>query len=51
MPVWFELMVVLLAAYGLGLGIGWLLWGSSAIVASGTDKNDTDDQAKGENTQ
>ena len=27
MAIWFELMVMLLVAYALGLGVGWLLWG------------------------
>ncbi len=27
MAMWFELMVMLLAAYSVGLGIGWLIWG------------------------
>lgn len=27
MPVWFELVVVMLAAYGAGIAIGWALWG------------------------
>lgn len=27
MPVWFELVAVMLAAYGAGIGIGWVIWG------------------------
>ena len=27
MPVWSELVVLMLAAYAIGIGIGWLLWG------------------------
>lgn len=27
MPLWFELVVTMLAAYGVGIGIGWGLWG------------------------
>lgn len=27
MPIWLELLVLLLIAYAIGLGIGWLLWG------------------------
>lgn len=27
MPIWLELLVLLLIAYGVGLAIGWLLWG------------------------
>lgn len=26
MPIYFELTVLLLLAYAVGLGIGWLLW-------------------------
>jgi hypothetical protein len=26
MPIWLELLVLLMIAYGLGLAIGWLLW-------------------------
>lgn len=27
MPIWLELLVLLLIAYAVGLGIGWVLWG------------------------
>ncbi|MFZ1742304.1 MAG: hypothetical protein WAT93_05585 [Pontixanthobacter sp.] len=27
MPIWFELMVLLLVTYAIGLSIGWLVWG------------------------
>jgi hypothetical protein len=27
MPIWFELVLLMLFTYALGLGIGWLLWG------------------------
>ncbi len=27
MPIWFELIVMLLAAYAIGVALGWLLWG------------------------
>lgn len=27
MPIWFELMILLLATYGIGIGVGWVLWG------------------------
>lgn len=30
MAMWFELMVMLLAAYTTGLGLGWLIWGRVA---------------------
>jgi hypothetical protein len=27
MPIWFELMILLLVTYGVGIGLGGLLWG------------------------
>ncbi len=27
MPIWLELLVLLLVAYAIGIGIGWLIWG------------------------
>ena len=27
MPIWFELATLMLLAYGVGLVIGWLIWG------------------------
>lgn len=27
MAIWFELMVMMLATYFVGLGIGWVVWG------------------------
>lgn len=27
MPIWFEVVALMLVAYGLGLAIGWALWG------------------------
>lgn len=32
MPIWLELLVLLLIAYAVGLGIGWALW-SRAVDA------------------
>jgi len=26
MPLWLEMLVMLLLTYGLGLAIGWLIW-------------------------
>ena len=28
MPIWFEIIVLMLVAYALGLAIGWLAWGT-----------------------
>ena len=27
MPIWIELLVLMLVAYVAGLGIGWAIWG------------------------
>lgn len=29
MPIWMEVLVVMLLAYGVGIGIGWAVWGRS----------------------
>lgn len=26
MPMWLEMLVLLLLTYGVGLGLGWLVW-------------------------
>ena len=35
MPIWLELLVLLMVAYVLGLAIGWLLWGRAETGRSG----------------
>ena len=30
MPIWFELLVLALIAYVVGIAIGWALWGRSS---------------------
>lgn len=27
MPIWMEVLVLMLLAYAVGLGIGWAIWG------------------------
>jgi len=27
MPIWFELLVLLLVTFAVGMGIGWAVWG------------------------
>lgn len=27
MPIWLELLVLLLVVYAIGIGIGWVIWG------------------------
>jgi len=34
MPIWAELVFLLLAFYAIGLGIGWLVWGRGDFGAS-----------------
>lgn len=36
MPIWFELLFLLEVSYGLGFGIGWLVWGRPATSATDT---------------
>ncbi len=33
MPIWLELLVLLLLAYTLGMAIGWALWGRNSGAA------------------
>lgn len=40
MPIWFELVVVALVAYGAGLGLGWLLWGRELAPLPGIEGDD-----------
>lgn len=30
MPIWMEVLVVMLLAYAVGLGLGWVIWGREA---------------------
>ncbi|GAA4042353.1 hypothetical protein [Parerythrobacter jejuensis] len=41
MPIWFELMVLLLFTYAMGLGIGWGLWGRSGTAPEPDEVSDT----------
>ena len=29
MPIWMEVLVLMLLAYAIGIGIGWAVWGRS----------------------
>lgn len=33
MPIWFELVAMMLAAYGAGFLIGWSIWGRAPADA------------------
>lgn len=43
MPLVLELIVLMLAAYAAGLGIGWLIWGSGAGPDAAADDSRADD--------
>ncbi len=44
MPIWFEIIVLMLVAYALGLAIGWLAWGTAPQEhADGDTKKETDE--------
>lgn len=30
MPIWMEVLVLMLLAYAVGLGLGWAVWGRDA---------------------
>ena len=30
MPIWFEVLMLMLLAYAVGLAIGWLIWARGA---------------------
>lgn len=35
MPIWFELVLLLLFTYAVGLGLGWWLWGRTPPAPTG----------------
>jgi hypothetical protein len=34
MPIWLELLALMLVAYATGLALGWVFWGGSVAVPS-----------------
>ena len=40
MPIWFEVIALMLVAYLAGLTIGWALWGRSVVVGYEDTKDD-----------
>ena len=44
MPIWFELIALLLMSYGVGIMIGWALWGRTptAVVAADSEREQED---------
>lgn len=45
MPIWVELMLLMLFTYATGLGIGWLLWGRSHAEPADTATEPQGDSA------
>jgi len=35
MPIWFELMILLLITYAFGLALGWLMWSAAGADDKG----------------
>lgn len=42
MPIWLEVIVILLVAYGLGLALGWLGWGRPSTRRAEIDERDSE---------
>lgn len=38
MPIVFELIVLMLASYGLGMALGWAAWGRSTRIEAEPDR-------------
>lgn len=41
MPIYFELLVMMVLTYALGIGIGWAIWGK-APTEQADDKGETE---------
>ncbi len=37
MPIWFELLILLLITYTVGLALGWLLWAARTTEDEGAE--------------
>ena len=35
MPIWMEVLILMLVAYAIGLGLGWALWGRDRSERNG----------------
>ncbi|MXO90830.1 hypothetical protein [Pontixanthobacter aquaemixtae] len=46
MPIWFELIMLLLATYALGIVIGWAFWGReiTAMIGSKSPADDNEEE-------
>lgn len=40
MPIWFEVVVLMLVAYGAGVLLGWMFWNSAAVPGMDTQEGD-----------
>ncbi|MGB7408840.1 MAG: hypothetical protein WA908_10070 [Pontixanthobacter sp.] len=40
MPIWFELIFLLLITYFLGIGIGWIFWGRQDTPPTDAQKDE-----------
>jgi|TARA_R110002072_G_scaffold15856_47_gene63009 hypothetical protein len=40
MPIWFEVIVLMLVAYGGGVLLGWAIWHSAAEPGMDADEGD-----------
>ena len=45
MPIWFEITVIMLSAYGLGVAAGWALWNRPPPDRPEFDNDDSDGDA------
>lgn len=43
MPIWFEVIVLMLVCYGAGVLLGWAIWNTSADPGSGSDPREGED--------
>ena len=41
MPIWFEVVSLMLVAYGFGLTLGWALWGRESGAQADLEKDKT----------
>jgi hypothetical protein len=50
MPIWSEILVLSLAAYAIGVGAGWLIWGADVLSIrqsdTGASKDKTDNESE-----
>lgn len=42
MPIWLELLVLLMVTYVVGMGIGWAIWGRAAQDGADASNGEND---------